>query len=81
MDDLQDLIDQWDNSTLAARAYPETFIAGFLKAARQVADGKRQWFCDAVKDLWDDPGCDAIHPELEHDKCGWVLVLMEDADA
>jgi len=37
MSDLQDLIDQWDNSDLAARAYPETFIAGFLEAARRVA--------------------------------------------
>ena len=38
MSDLKDLIDQWDNQTLAARAYPETFIAGFLEAARQVAN-------------------------------------------
>ena len=37
MSDLQDLIDQWDNQTLAARAYPETFIAGFLEAARKWA--------------------------------------------
>ena len=38
MSDLQDLIDQWDNSDLAARAYPETFIQGFLEAARKVAN-------------------------------------------
>ncbi len=39
MSDLQDLIDQWgDGLTLAARAYPETFIAGFLEAARRVAN-------------------------------------------
>ncbi len=38
MNDLQDLIDQWgDGLTLAARAYPETFIAGFLEAARKWA--------------------------------------------
>ena len=39
MNDLQDLIDQWgDGLTLAARAYPETFMAGFLDAARRVAN-------------------------------------------
>ena len=38
MSDLQDLIEQWDDQTLAARAYPETFIEGFLEAARRVAN-------------------------------------------
>ena len=38
MNDLQDLIDQWDNGALAARAYPETFIQGFLEAARKYAN-------------------------------------------
>ncbi len=57
-------------------------IAKVVEAARRVANGKRQWFCDDQKDLWDDPGCEFIYPESNHDKCGWVLVfdITEDTE-
>ncbi len=46
-----------------------------VEVARLVVNGKHQWFCDDQKDLWDEPGCEFIYPESNHDKCGWVIVL------
>ncbi len=34
MNALQDMLNQWDNNTDAARAYPEAFVAVFVEAAR-----------------------------------------------